>query len=174
MQAKSQQSKRARLRRQGQMIIEATVSVSIMIVGLLGIFVLVSRSLNMYHTAAQGYVAANLAAEGIEVTKNILDTNILKGGVAWNYGFNDRSYYGIQYNSKDMALVSGNPNNTLLYDSATGLYSYDTGNKTVYKRTVVINNISQNEIQVNSIVTYTINTGATLNVNVEDHFYNWK
>jgi len=156
------------------MIIEATVSVSIMIVGLLGIFVLVSRSLNMYHTAAQGYVAANLAAEGIEVTKNILDTNLLlKRGVAWNKDFGDGEY-AVQYRSKTLTDSGSSPNQRLLYDSATGLYSYDKGSDTVYKRTVTIKNISQNEIQVNSIVTYTINTGATLNVNVEDHFYNWK
>jgi hypothetical protein len=168
MQEKSQQSKR------GQMIIEATVSVSIMIVGLLGIFVLVSKSLNMYHTAAQGYVATNLAAEGIEVTKNILDANSINNR-AWNAGFErDGDYYGIQYDSKDIALASGSQNNPLHYDSATGLYSYDIGSKTVYIRTVIIKNISLNEIQVNSVVTYTINTGATFTVNLEDHFYNWK
>ncbi len=164
---KSQQNKR------GQLIIEATVSISIMVIGLLGIFVLVSKSLNMYHTAAQEYVATNLAAEGIEVVKNILDTNAVKGGVAWNAGFEgDGSYYGIQYNSA--ALVSGSSSNFLLYDSTTGLYSYDAGKPTVYKRTVTIKNLSGNEIQVNSVVAYKISTGADFKVNLEDHFYNWR
>lgn len=167
MQEKSQQN------RQGQLIIEATVSISIMVVGLLGIFVLVSRSLSMYHTAAQEYVATNLAAEGIEVTKNILDANLIKGSVAWNDGFNrDGDYYGIQYNST--TLDSGSSDKYLLYNTATGLYSFDIGNPTVYKRIVAIKNVSANEIQVNSKVTYNISSGARFEVNLEDHFYNWK
>lgn len=161
--------------RRGQMIIEATVAASIMVVGLLGIFVLVSRSLNMYHTAAQEYVATNLAAEGIEVAKNILDANLINGR-AWNAGFAfiGSKYYGIQYNSTDMASVSGSPDKYLLYDLTTGRYSYDTGNPTVYKRVVTITNDPEDKIQVNSKVTYNISTGATFEVDLEDHFYNWR
>jgi arginine/lysine/ornithine decarboxylase len=148
-----------------------------MVVGLLGIFVLVSRSLNMYHTAAQEYVATNLAAEGIEVTKNILDSNLIKGR-AWNDGFavTEAKYYGIQYDSKTLADSGGSPDKYLLYDSAKGLYGYDTntGKPSVYKRKITITNAPEDKIQVNSEVTYTISTGATFNINLEDHFYNWR
>ena len=170
MQAKSQQNNK-----KGQLIIEATVSTSIMVVGLLRIFVLVSRSLNMYHTAAQEYVAANLAAEGIEVTKNILDANLIKGGARWNEGFDRDGDYGVQYDSKTL-VDSGNPDKYLLYNPATGFYSYDdtNGNPSAYKRVLSIKSVSLNEIQVNSEVTYTINTGAKFKINLEDHFYNWR
>ena len=180
MQVKSQQNKKGlpalpagRQGRQGQLIIEATVATSIMVVGLLGIFVLVSRSLNMYHTAAQEYVATNLAAEGIEVAKNILDSNFTKGGVSWNDGFEGDGNYAVQYNSKTL-VDYGNPDKYLLYNPTTGLYSYDTGNQSAYQRVVKIKNVSLNEIQVNSEVTYTISTGANFKVNLEDHFYNWR
>ena len=176
MQAKSQQNKKDPSRsKAGQLIIEATVATSIMVVGLLGIFVLISRSLNMYHTAAQEYVAINLAAEGIEVTKNILDANLINGR-AWNYGFavTEAKYYGIQYNST--TLVNGSENKYLFYDPATGLYSYDTdtGNQSVYRRVVTITNAPEDEIQVNSVVTYKISAGAKFEINLEDHFYNWR
>ena len=179
MQEKSQQSKRAcppkLQRRRGQLIIEATVATSIMVVGLLGIFVLVSRSLNMYHTAAQEYVATNLAAEGIEVTKNILDANLIKGAVRWNEGFDRDGDYGVQYNSKTL-VDSGSPDKYLLYNPVTGFYSYDdtNGNPSVYKRVLSIKSISLNEIQVNSVVKYNISTGAKFEINLEDHFYNWR
>lgn len=176
MSVKSQQNKKGwPASRQGQLIIEATVSTSIMIVGLLGIFVLLSRSLNMYHTAAQQYVATNLAAEGIEVTKNILDSNLIRG-LAWNDGgfaTTETKFYGIQYNS--LALELGTPDKYLLYDSLTGLYALDTGSQTPYKRIVTIKSLSgDDEIQVNSVVTYKTNTGANFEVNLEDHFYNWR
>ena len=172
MQEKSQQSKKSK---KGQLIIEATISTSIMVVGLLGIFVLVSRSLNMYHTASQEYVAINLAAEGIEVTKNILDANLIKGSVRWNYGFERDGDYGVQYNSKTL-IDSGSPDKYLLYSPNTGLYNYDdtNGNPSVYQRKVAIKSISLNEIQVNSVVTYNIRTGAKFEINLEDHFYNWR
>lgn len=171
MQVKSRQNRR------GQMIIEATVAISIMVVGLLGIFVLVSRSLNMYHTATQEYVATNLAAEGIEVTKNILDANLINGR-AWNddgFAVTEDKYY-VQYNSKTLADSGGNPDKYLFYDSDTGLYSYDTntGKQSVYKREVIIRNAPEDKIQVNSVVTYNISTGATFKIDLEDHFYNWR
>lgn len=174
MQVKSQQNRKACLRRQGQLIIEATVSTSIMVVGLLGIFVLLSKSLNMYHTAAREYVATNLAAEGIEVSKNILDANLINGR-AWNKDFavTDAHFYGIEY--KSTSLESGTPGQFLRYNPQTGIYSYDPdGNLTPYQREVIITNSPDDRIQVNSIVTYKISTGATFKVNLEDHFYNWK
>src|SRR3989344_3592233 len=73
--------------RAGQMMIEALVALSIILVGLLGIFALVSRSISLNAVASSQYVAANLAAEGIEVVKNVIDSNAMQappGSVAWN------------------------------------------------------------------------------------------
>ena len=55
-------------RSSGQVLIEAMVAISIVTVGLLGIFSVLSRSLSLNRTVADNYVAANLAAEGIEIS----------------------------------------------------------------------------------------------------------
>ena len=75
-------------KQRGQLLIEAMVAVSLMLVGLLGIFGVLSRSLGLSRVAADQFVAVNLASEGIEIAKNLLDSNI-KQGLAWNSNFVD-------------------------------------------------------------------------------------
>jgi len=53
-------------RNNGQLIIEMIVAVSLLMIGLLGIFAVLSQSLGLNRVAANQYIAAHLAAEGIE------------------------------------------------------------------------------------------------------------
>ncbi|MEK7182766.1 MAG: prepilin-type N-terminal cleavage/methylation domain-containing protein, partial [Patescibacteria group bacterium] len=57
----------------GQTLVELMIAMSVMSVGLLGVFAVLSQSLGLNRVVANQYVAANLAAEGIEVVKNIAD-----------------------------------------------------------------------------------------------------
>src|SRR4030042_2492611 len=54
----------------GQLLIEALVAVSLMMVGMLGVFGVLSQSLGLNRVAADQYIAVNLASEGIELIKN--------------------------------------------------------------------------------------------------------
>jgi hypothetical protein len=159
------------LNKKGQMLIEAMIALSIMLISLLGIFYLISQSLGLYRVAYESYVAANLAAEGIEVVKNIVDTNVLAGR-AWNQGLARDGRYGVQYDS--LSLDTDSADRQLLYDSASGLYGYRQGGPTNFKRVIVIKNISPDEIQVNSIVSWKNRGGLSLDINLEDHFFNWR
>lgn len=167
MPAESQQSNKS-----GQLLLEAMIAISVMVIGLLGIFSLMSQSLGLYRIVYEGYVAANLAAEGVEVVKNLIDTNVMTGGVPWNRGLARDGNFGIQYNSAALDPTLANKN--LLYDEVTGTYNYTIGTATGFKRTVRITNISSDQIQVNSIVEWKGRGGVDLDINLEDHFYNWR
>lgn len=163
-----------RARSSGQLLVEAMIAISVTIVGLLGIFSLLSRSLGLYKTVADQYVAANLAAEGIEVVKNILDSNAISGS-AWNKGLaaSQKFAFGVQYNSEaiDQSLSEKN----LRFDSTSQLYNYETGTPTNFKRVITIENISPDEIQVNSEVIWKTRGGlADSKIDLEDHFFNWR
>jgi len=57
--------------RHGSFLVEAMVAISLVMVGLLGIINLVAQSLRVNTDIVNRFVAANLAAEGIEVVKDI-------------------------------------------------------------------------------------------------------
>lgn len=61
---------------EGSLLIESMVGISLVIVGLMGIIGLVIRSFQLNDTVVNRFIAANLAGEGIEVVKNIIDTRI--------------------------------------------------------------------------------------------------
>src|SRR3989338_1452758 len=174
MPAESRQNNRKGLPagRQGQLLVEAIIAISVMVIGLLGIFSLMSQSLGLYRIAYEEYVAANLAAEGVEVVKSLIDTNIITGGIPWNFILAAPGDFGLQYDTTilDRALADKN----LLYDEATGIYNYTTGTATGFKRTVTITNVSVDEIQVNSTVAWKGRGGIDLSVTLEDHFFNWR
>ena len=57
----------------GQMMVEAIIALSLINISLLGVFVLLSNSIGTNREVADKYVAINLASEGIEIVKNIVD-----------------------------------------------------------------------------------------------------
>jgi len=159
----------------GQLLIEMLVALGILTVGFLGVMTLLSRALGLNRVVADNYAATYLAIEGIEVTKNILDSNIIAGsGWATNGGFQDGDFE-VQYDSRE--LISPATGAPLSFDPDSRLYGYELpgGNPvaTPFVRTVHIT-LKTNEVVVNSKVDWTSRGGGTFNVNLEDHFYNWR
>jgi len=156
-------------RQRGQLLIEAMVGLSIALVGLLGIVGLVSRSASLNRVVSEHFIATYLASEGIEITKNIIDGNIIQSN-PWNLGFNTGSFEA-DYASLNLLIAQ---NRNLKFDSSTGFYSYEKGDETPFVRTIDIELIDSDEIKVNSIVKWTTRGGAEFEINVEDHFFNWR
>lgn len=151
------------------MMVESMLALTIVIVGLLGIFTLTSRSVSLNQVITSQYVGSNLAAEGIEIVKNIIDKNALQGR-PWNEGIISGEYE-VDYLSRSLAPFS---NRTLLLDSGTGLYQYSVGNPTTYLRKINLDAVSADEIVVYSRVSWTSRDGSEFDVNLEDHFFNWR
>lgn len=152
-------------------MVELMVAISVMVIGLLGIFTLLSQSLGLNRVAAEQYIAAHLAAEGIEVVKNIVDHNIIEGN-PWNDGVETDGEFGIEYSS--LVLDPNLAEEKLKFDEDTGRYNYSTGRDTNFKRIIAIDNISQDEVRVNSRVEWQSRGGTSFSVDLEDHFYNWR
>lgn len=165
--------------RAGQALVEVMVAVAILTVGLLGIVGLLSRALALNRVVADNYVATYLAAEGIEVTKNIIDSNLLQG-MTWNTGNGVSNCGGsggiggceVELDSLTLRPYTGQP---LDFDSNTHLYDYSgSALPTSFRRRIVITLVNQNELQVESTVTWITRGGGTSEIVLEDHFYNWR
>jgi len=155
--------------RNGQALIEALVAMGILTVGFMGIMELLSRSLSLNRVVAQQYIGSYLAAEGIEVVKNMVDTNVINGRI-WNSGL-DVGTYEVEYGS---GALEANSSRNFSLDPVTGIYDYSGTANTTFKRRVEISYPNTDEMRVNSITDWITRGGGTFSVNTEDHFFNWR
>ncbi|MBI3046373.1 MAG: hypothetical protein HYY86_02460 [Candidatus Harrisonbacteria bacterium] len=153
----------------GQLMVESIIAISVLIIGLLGIFTLLSRSLSLNRVIADQSAATHLAAEGIELVKNLIDANAIQRR-PWNLGVNPGDYE-VDFNDGALAVPQ---NRKLDFDSGSGQYSYDSGSPTTFQRLIVISQPSPDELKVNSLVKWTTRGGGQFEVNLEDHFFNWR
>ena len=150
-------------------MIESIVAITALTICFTGVFSLLSTSLHSNRIVSDSSIATYLAAEGIEVVKNILDSTTI-AGVPWGTGISTGDYE-VDYAS---TVLMPNNSRTLSFDTTANTYDYSGfGTPTNFQRKIRITVLSSEEIAVNSIVSW--NTGlAQSRINVEDHFMNWR
>lgn len=171
---------RKKLNSKGTILLEVIIAISIIIVGLLAVLRLLSRSISLNRVVSNQLVATYLAEEGIEVAKNILDANVIKIGIGnppfnnsnqWNRDFTPGDYE-IDYQSQ---ALENNQNRFLNFDASTGRYDYGAvGSSTLFSRRLDIDRIGNDELRIAARVNWITRGGVTSTVVLEDHFYNWR
>lgn len=152
----------------GFTLVESMIAVGLIVTGVMGVLTLISRSLGFSGLAFNRLVAANLAQEGVEVVRNIRDTNWLNHRV-WDFGLADGAY---QVSSASQALEI-DTDQFLLLDETTGLFNYESGKETFYKRKVELTRLNPNEVMVQVTVSWIGRGGGQFNTVIEDHLFNW-
>jgi hypothetical protein len=168
----------------GQAIVESIIALSVLTVGFLSLIALMSNAIGLSKVNSEYYVATYLAAEGIEVVKNIIDTNVMTSGISWNQYLND-GLYEVEYNTQGNELSNKKITNlnqskplSLHSDGNSKIYDYSPGEPTPFRRVIEIRSITTNSndpinhIKVKSTVFWTSRGGAQFQVDLEDHFYN--
>lgn len=168
----------------GQILIEAVVGISVALMGLLAVLGLLTRSIIVNRDIAHQFVAAYLAAEGIEAVKYVIDANHVLD-YAWNQGL-EMNRYEIETPSERedgtvdpttllLELASTSIPRYLTLDENGGIYTYSSVNTTTtpYTRVVAIEQPDVSSMIVRSTVQWS-SRGTIQEVNLEDHFYDWR
>ncbi len=180
-------------KKNGFTLVECLVAISILMVGILSNFILVTRALFNATVIEQRLTASFLAQEGIELVRNIRDTNFIKGlkgeGAGWKNKLTNGCYTvealptggiitltslpvtgcgSIPPKSQPLKLKHINSNSDNI-----DIYGYSiSGEETPFYREIEIEGVGSNEIKVVSHLMWkTKNTWFDLHV--EDHLYNW-
>ncbi len=148
------------------------VAMGILTVAVFAIFSMLTRSTSLNRVISQQYVATYLAAEGLELVKNITDSNLLICGNQWNTNATDGTY---EVTYADDGFSRSGTNQKLKIDPDTGFYQYQKGEVSPFTRTVTIETIAADkEIRATATVKWRGRSGVESEVKLEDHFFKWR
>ena len=172
----------------GQVLGEAIVAMGLITIGILSMTGFLARSIGEGRNIADQTIAANLAAEGIEIAKNILDGNALdrfrlgNGMRAWNEGFTTQGFFEVDFRSMVLgsqvsAVEDRNALRPLRIEQVGGVqfYSYTGGTETTFRRSIEIRRgINDHHIRATARVYWIAREGRPNQVMISSDFYNWR
>lgn len=165
----------------GFTLIETLVAITILLIAVVGPIALIGDSIRKMYYARDEVLAINLAQEGIEMVRQVRDTNMLSGS-AWLTNLADGTYLIDAGNS-----MTGAPGTFVIYcgaacvpqpiylDGNTGLYRQGVVfSSTRFSRIVTISSagLPANERQITSTVTW-LTGGSTGSVSVSEYIFSW-
>lgn len=168
-------------------MLETVVALGVLVTGIASVFSLSLQAIANSSVSKNKLVAINLAQEGIELVRQIRDTNEIQG-IAWDTGFSSAGC-GTGYETD--ASGSGIPTlapygagHYLKYPDDKGLYSYSGTADTIFKREIIIEKPpcagwprgdvpDDKEVHIVSKVTWNEKTVAK-SVKLEEVLYDWK
>ncbi|MCH8741435.1 prepilin-type N-terminal cleavage/methylation domain-containing protein [Patescibacteria group bacterium] len=165
--------------KKGFTLLEVTIAIFILLVGVTAGSVLIARTVSQMSVFSSKLIAAYLTQEGIEIIRNIRDTNWLQGG-AWDEGLTGCFFTGCE--ADYTATTVENPpgatayfetfaNNFLKID-ISGFYNYTSGTDTKYKRKITI--VSGADILTVTVETTWSEKGKDYSHIAQEILYNWK
>ena len=163
--------------KRGFTIIEVITAIFILTMGVSAAFALIQGTLTFSKTTSARLTSAYLAQEGLEIIRNIRDSNWLEQrdnpALAWDYGISVGSSYGLDYQSSVFpdSLCSGE---FLKFDgNYFNCRPVSSSNiQTNFKREITVQKpVGKMIVQVK--VSWTGPSG-TQQVQAETELYNWK
>ena len=154
----------------GFTLMEVLVAIFLITVGVLGAMAVVNQTTTFIQVTSSRLVAAYLAQEGIEIVRNIRESNFLKihkeGEGNWDDGLTG-CQAGCEADYNDTALISAD--RYLKIDA--GFYNYDSGENTPFKRKIIIT--PDTDILKVSVEVSWQERGRSHQVTAQENLYQW-
>ena len=171
----------------GFTLLEVIVAVSVITIGTMGVFTVISNTLSANKVNAPRLTAAYLAQEGLEIVRNIRDGNWLEGRslpspestpIPWNDGIGAGEW---EADYASQGLVDDYDGDYLNVDDANGLYSYSSGVPTKIKRKITISDVidlttppdGKADVFTVSVLVECEIAGKTYPLSAKEKLYNW-
>ncbi|TSC75975.1 MAG: hypothetical protein G01um101430_145 [Parcubacteria group bacterium Gr01-1014_30] len=155
----------------GFTLLEMMFAVFVVAVGLTGVISLIHRASFGAQIAASRLTAAYLAQEGVEIVRNIRDSNWLAQrddpAIAWNQNLGNGDW---EADYDDFTLTPFQNRNLKING---GFYNYAFGTDTKFKRKITITQTSAGTLAVAVDVAWQ-EGGRSWSVFVHENLYNWR
>ncbi len=153
----------------GFTLLETIVAIFVITVGIIGVLSLVTQTISSATFSSHRLIAAYLAQEGIEIVRNIRDTNWLRS-LGWNNGLGTGEYEA-DYQASSLSNFSGSPLNL---ENVTGYYGYDGGNATKFTRKITIGAGPIADSLNIKVEVFWEEKGKPYSIPAQENLYNWK
>ncbi|MEK7659090.1 MAG: prepilin-type N-terminal cleavage/methylation domain-containing protein [Patescibacteria group bacterium] len=155
----------------GFTLIEIIVALGLISLVSVSVMSAVSLSLTSAAKIKNDLIAAGLAQEGLEIVRNIRDKDWHLGS---GFGASLTSgNYLVDWNSQSLLSFS----DTFLKKDSNGLYNYLSGQDTIFKRKIIIENSVQNPASVEKVAKVEISwqekSGSRI-IQAEVRLFNWR
>lgn len=161
-------------------LIEVVIALFLVIMGIASAFTLIQQVISFASISSSKLTAAYLCQEGIEIVRNIRDTNWLEGGTnPWDEGLTGCSTGCIVDYNHSYGPNQLDPNlpayaNQYLNIDDSGFYSYSAGTPTPFKRRITIGRLDSNANTLAvSVQVQWEERGRTHIVTARENLYNW-
>lgn len=168
----------------GFTLLEAIVAIFVLIVAISGSFTLINYVISSTPVTTSKLIASYMAQEGIELIRNIRDTNWLQATGVWDKGLSSECTGACQCIDANGCVVDYADTNQLdpilqaytgqfLNIDANNLYGYSGGTSTKFQRQIIISPLSPDILNV-SISIYWQDKGINYQINAQENLYNWR
>ena len=162
----------------GFTIIELMVAIVVLSFGIMGAYSAFLPFVNATYSISYKFTGAYLAQEGLEIVRNIRDTNFINSA-KWSEGLL-ACQLGCQLDYKTGTLTETLSNRLKAYDpgeflkiNEDGLYGYDSGAPTKFKRKITIDpQLGADILKVSVVVTWDYNN-KPFSFETIGYLYNW-
>jgi len=154
---------------------EMLVAIFILIVGIVGSYSAFTQIIIVTSAVSSKLTAAYLAQEGVEIIRNIRDTNWLQGfnqdnGLSNICSVGCEADYTTGTNEETTELKSYTGNQLCI--NSDGFYNYFSGSLTDFKRKITVELVDSDILKVSSEV-YWEDRGKSYNFTAEERLYDW-
>ena len=156
-------------------LIETIVAISILTIGILGISFLISSQIASIHFSENKLIAAYLAQEGIEIVRNIRDTNWLKGE-SWDSNLDTSGTPRFNFDWRSQKIPDDDNcsgKNYLKFNSFLYECSLDSPNK-LQRKIQISHPGGNNDIMEIKIIVSWREKGKTHKYSLTGRLYNWR
>lgn len=160
-------------RKNGFTMIEMIAALFVVSVGIMGIFSLVSQTISYISIISSRLTAIYLSQEGMEIIRNIRDSNFLKINkgeeINWDDSLSDGEYYNFDYRSQTIPDITNCSGNNYLDISGDFYRCFGSGR---FQRKAKITKIGNDEIDIEVKVIWS-ERGRSHQVLVQESIYQW-
>lgn len=160
----------------GFTLVETLVALFILSLALTGVFGVISFNLASARSIGNSLIASGLAEEGVEIVRNLRDSDWLHGDPFGTFGDPSGKAVGngTYRVSWDSESLEGFGTDSVLLRDPRGMYGYGAGTPTPFHRVVTIERVGNPapEIIVTVTVTWDERYG-TKKIVAEEHLYDW-
>lgn len=162
----------------GFTLIEIIVAILVVTVGVLAAYVVTQKIVSYTHQISSRLTATYLAKDGIEIVRNIRDTNWLQGD-NWDEGLGIGDWEA-NYNEPNLIDCSSpcdpsdSNNSPRFLQIGGGFYNYGSGSNTKFKRRIKISDVYGNNLTVTVSVWWKEKGNIYKRpITVREVLYNW-